>query len=254
VVSSISSRDLNSRKNVDAIVFELGNSLYQDDLDNYILGTSNDSLTIKNVWRNHSSSFLQTGDRTGVSRFFKEVRNINLISEHKIRILAAEPPIEWSNIGSSEELFEFVGQRDEFYGDLVITEILNKNKKALLIMGSGHFNKCKPAQHAMDNPIATILKASNKNLVLINTMTTDNFPYGQLPNIKEGEVIETVSPFVGDLKIGTPFLKEYPLRVQSDALLFLGNMKNLEFEEHTPFNDPDYENELNRRKELIKMK
>jgi len=185
----------NFRKNVDAIVFELANSLYQEDLDNYILGTTNDTLTIKNVWRNHTSSFLH--------------------SEHKIRILAAEPPIEWSDIGSSEELFEFVGQRDEFYGDLVKAEVLSKNKKALLIMGSGHFNKCKTAQRAMDNPIAAILKASNENLVLINTLTIDDFPYGQLPNIKKGEVIETINPIVGDLKIGKPFLKDYPLKVQT---------------------------------------
>jgi len=243
----------NFRKNVDVIVFELGNSLYQEDLDNYIFGTTSDTLTIKNLWRDHTSSFLQSGDRTGVSRFFKEVRKINIKSEHKVRILAAEPPIVWSKINSSEELFEFIGQRDRFYGDLVKSEVLKKNKKALLIMGSGHFNKCKPAQYLMDNPIAAVLKTSNKNLVLINTMTTDEFPYGQLPNMREGEVIETLNPIIGDLKLGTPFLKDHPLKVQTDALLYLGIMQDLEFEMHTPFNDLEYENELNRRKEIINI-
>jgi len=104
-----------------------------------------------------------------------------------------------------------------------------------------------------DNPITAILKASNKNLVLINTIITDDFPYSQLPAIKEGEVIETTNPIVGELKIGNPFLKDYPLKVQTDALLYFGDMKSLRQELHTPFNDPDYEMELNRRKKLAGM-
>ncbi len=244
----------NFRIKVDAVVFELGNSLYQGELDNYILGNNNDTLKIKKLWRDHSSSILQSSDRTGVSRFLKEVRKINLASENKIRILAAEPPLEWAKIKSSEDLFEFLGQRDQFYGDLVITEVLNKKKKALLIMGSGHFNKCKPPHQMIDNPISSILRATDKNLVLITTMTTDEFPFDQLPNLKKGELIETINPIVGELKIGAPFLKDYPLKVQTDALLYLGDMKNIEYEGHTPFNDHVYENELNRRKELIKIK
>ena len=242
------------RKQVDAIVFELGNSLYQEDLDNYIFGNNNDTLKIKKLWRDHSSSILQSSDRTGVSRFFREVRKINLTAEHKIRILAAEPPLEWAKIKSSEELFEFLGLRDQFYADLVITEIIDKKKKALLIMGSGHFNKCKPPHHVIDNPISSILRATDKNLVLITTMTIAEFPFDQLPNIKKGELIETINPIVGELKIGSPFLKDYPLKIQTDALLYLGEIKNIEYEVHTPFNDHVYENELNRRKELINIK
>ena len=244
----------NFRKKVDAVVFELGNSLYQEDLDNYIFGKNNDTLKIKKLWRDHTSSFLQPGDRTGVSRFFKEVRDINLTAEHKIRILAAEPPIEWAKIKSSEELFEFVDQRHQFYADLVISDVLDKKKKALLIMGSGHFNKYKPALRSKDNPIHAILRATGENLVLINTMTIEELPYNQLPNIKKGELVETVNPIIGELKIGTPFLKDYPLKVQTDALLYLGEMESLEREVQTPFHDLDYENELMRRQELIKLK
>ena len=241
------------RNNVDAIVFELGNSLYQEGLDQYIFGNTNDTLEIKKLWRDHSSSILQSGDRTGVSRFFREIRKINQTSEKQIRVLAAEPPLEWSKIKSSEDLFEFIGQRDQFYGDIVLKEVADKQKKALLIMGSSHFNKHHPTHPGMNNPILSILRATDQNLVLITTMTTDEFPFDQLPNITKGELIETINPTVGDLKIGTPFLKDYPLQVQTDALLYLGEMSNIEYEVPTPFNDPVYERELSRRKEMFKL-
>ena len=242
----------NFRKKVNSIVIEFGNSLYQEDLDNYTIGKSHDSLRIKKLWRDHTSSFLQSGDQTGVGRLLTAVRDINLNSTHRIRILAAEPPIEWAKVNSSEDLFEFIDRRDQFYADLVLSEVINKKKKALIIMGNAHFNKRK-SPGTKDNPITAILRATDKNLVLINTMTTNEFPYDQLPTMKKGELIETVNPLVGDLKIGTPFIKEFPLKDQTDALLFLGEMKALENEMHTPFNDPIYENELNRRKELINL-
>lgn len=240
-------------KNVDVIIFEFGNSLYQEDLDKYILGQNDDTIKVKKLWREHTSSFLSSGDRAGVNRFFKEVRKANIESEHKIRILAAEPPIDWSKIKSKEELFVFVGQRDEFYGDLVMSQALKKDKKALLIMGSVHFNKSKPYKDVMDNPISALLKVSDKNIVLIHTLTMDDFPIDQLPDMQKGELIETVNPRVGNIMIGTPFIKDFPLQVQTDALLYLGDRKDLEHEKILPFNDPLYEAELQRRKDLIQM-
>lgn len=240
-------------KNVDVIVFEFGNSLYQEDLDDYILGISKDATKVKKLWREHTSSFLASGDRTGTIRFLEEVRKVNMMSEHKVRVLAAEVPIEWSNIMTSEDLFAFVGMREQFYGDLVISEILHKNKKAFLIMGSGHFNKSKPHKGAMDNPITAILKASDKNLVLINTMTMDGFPFSQLPKMENGELIETTHPIVGNLKLGVPFIEDLSLKVQTDALLYLGERMDLKYEVPMPFNDPVYEAERQRRRDLIQV-
>ena len=243
----------NFRRHVDAIVFELGNSLYQEDLDDYILGITNDTLSIKKLWRDHSSSFLQSGDRSGVSRFFKEVRQINQSSEHKIRILAAEPPIEWARIKNTKDVFKYIDQRDQFYADVVVGEVINKEQKALLIMGSQHFNKCKPPHRKADNPLSAIRRATHKNMVLITTMTSDKLPFDQLPNINKGDVIETVNPIIGELTIENSSNNDCPLKFQTDALLYLGNMSNLSYEEQTPFNDHHYEKELKRRMDLVKL-
>jgi len=193
------------------------------------------------------------GDWTSVKRFFKEVRNVNLKSEHKIRILAAEPPIDWSKINSLEDYYVFLGQRDQFYAEVVIQEVLNKKKKALLIMGSSHFNKLKTHKMNPDNPITTLLKVSNKNLRLINTMTMNDFPYDLLPSINKGDIIETTNPILGNLKVGPPFIKKRPLKDQTDALLYLGDLKDIQYEVKAPFNDELYEAELKKRKDLIKL-
>jgi hypothetical protein len=126
---------------VDDIVIESGNYLYQDLLDEYILDLEDvpeDQLC--KVWRD---TVLPTGvwDATIYKNFVHDVRAVNerLPRDQRVRLIAAEPPIDWSKVKTPEQAARFFGQRCTHASRVVETEVLKYNRKALIIYGGAHF-------------------------------------------------------------------------------------------------------------------
>jgi hypothetical protein len=128
-------------KQVNDIVVECGNSKYQSLMDDYVNGKDIPIAELQQVWRN--MTVLCTCDAPIYEQLFETVRAVNqkADSNHRLRVLLGEPPIDWKKISKSEELGAWVFQRDEYYAGVVEKEILQKNRKGLLIMGSLHFIK-----------------------------------------------------------------------------------------------------------------
>jgi len=88
---------------VNDIVVECGNSLYQPILDRYIAGDDVPLDQARQVWRN------TTQPMCSVSGFYEElfplVRRINqrLPPERRFRVVAADPPVDWSKIKTAAE-------------------------------------------------------------------------------------------------------------------------------------------------------
>jgi hypothetical protein len=88
---------------VNDVVVECGHSLYQPTLDRYIAGDDVRLSEVRQVWRD------TTQPMCGVSAFYEElfplIRNINraLSPEKKLRVLAGDPPIDWSRVKSPGE-------------------------------------------------------------------------------------------------------------------------------------------------------
>jgi len=127
---------------VNDIVVEPGNALHQDTLDRYITGGDVPIDTLRTVWQD------MVGAPGGASTppyhgLFATVREINrgLPPGRKLRILAGDPPIDWERVKSREDIAPFLSFRDEHYGSVVRYEVLAKRRKALLIMGAGHFQR-----------------------------------------------------------------------------------------------------------------
>jgi len=124
-------------KNSD-IAVECGNSLYQPILDRYIAGDNVALSDVRQVWRN------TTQPMCGVSAFYEQffplVRRINqrLPPEKKLRILAGDPPIDWSKVKSRKDLGHFPGQRDTNIASVMENEVLSKYRKALMLFGIVH--------------------------------------------------------------------------------------------------------------------
>jgi hypothetical protein len=126
---------------VDDIVIESGNYLYQDLLDAYILELEDipeDQLC--KVWRN---TVLTNGvwDATIYKEFVHSVREVNekLLREERVRLIAAEPPIDWSKVDTADQALRFFSQRCTHTPRVVEAEVLRKNRKALIIYGGAHF-------------------------------------------------------------------------------------------------------------------
>jgi hypothetical protein len=127
---------------VNDIVVEPGNALHQDTLDRYITGGDVPIDTLRAVWQD------MVGAPGGVATppyrgLFATVREINrkLPPERKLRVLAGDPPIDWDRVRTREDIAPFLSFRDEHYGSVVRYEVLAKRRKALLIMGAGHFQR-----------------------------------------------------------------------------------------------------------------
>jgi hypothetical protein len=122
---------------VNDIVVECGNSLYQPILDRYIAGDSLPLGVVQQVWRNTTQPFC------GVNAFYEElfplVRRINatLPASGKLRVLAGDPPVDWSRVRSREDLRP-MEERDENIAAVMEKEVLAKRRKALMIFGVRH--------------------------------------------------------------------------------------------------------------------
>jgi hypothetical protein len=125
---------------VNVIAVECGNSLYQPTLDRYIAGADVPLPEVRQVWRN------TTQPMCGVSGFYEElfplVRRINqaLPPEKKIRLLAGDSPIDWSNIKSPQDFGrgQFLMGRDASIASVMKQEVLSKHRKALMLFGTAH--------------------------------------------------------------------------------------------------------------------
>jgi hypothetical protein len=126
---------------VDDIVVEGGNSRQQDLLDRYIAGEDIPIAEARNVWRN---------GLLGSNVFFEQllalVRAINqkLPPEKRLRVVAGEPPVDWNQIKTKEDLPELITgsldgmPRDDGIAAIMAREVLSKNREALMLFGTFH--------------------------------------------------------------------------------------------------------------------
>jgi hypothetical protein len=124
---------------VDDIVVEFGNSLYQKSVDRYIAGEDIPFASVQKAWRNVAGAI---GPPSPVYElFYQAVRETNLKrkGKHQLRVVLGDPYADWDNIRDREALGPFVANRGSWYARVVKEEVVARNRRALLIMGWGHF-------------------------------------------------------------------------------------------------------------------
>jgi hypothetical protein len=140
-------RDPGLAGRINDIAVECGNSLYQPILDRYIAGDDVGLQDVRPVWRN------TTQPMCSVSAFYEElfplVRRINqkLPPHKKFRMLACDPPIDWSKIKTRDDathdpaepatVWRFM-ERDPAIAFVMEKEVLSKRRKALMLFGTAH--------------------------------------------------------------------------------------------------------------------
>lgn len=127
---------------VNDIVIEFGNPLYQTVLDRFVNGDDAPSAELRKVWQDTT----QPGawDSPVYEEFIFAVRSINakLPSGRRLRVLAADYPVDWS--GAAADHVWNLDARDEFAATLIESEVLDKNRKALVLFGSAHLYRNRP--------------------------------------------------------------------------------------------------------------
>ncbi len=131
-------RDPRFPASVNDIVVECGNMRYQPILDRYIAGENVPFTEVQHVWRDTTVQQM-----CGASGFYEQlyplVRSLNqrLPATGRLRIVAADPPIDWSKIHSYDDLRPFF-DRDGNIASVTEREVLSKHRKALMLFGTFH--------------------------------------------------------------------------------------------------------------------
>ena len=123
---------------VNVIAAEGGNSLYQPVLDRYTAGEDVPLGEIQKVWRNTTQP--EGGFSTFYEQLYPLVRRVNqrLPAERKLRVLALDPPIDWSKVKNPADFYAFLSKRDESIASIMEREVFSRHRKALMVIGSGH--------------------------------------------------------------------------------------------------------------------
>ncbi|MGW3963529.1 hypothetical protein ACWED2_27185 [Amycolatopsis sp. NPDC005003] len=155
---------------VDDIAVECGNARLQPLLDEYIAGTT--VPDISRVWRDTTQP--SCGFSTFYEQLFALVRQVNttLPAARKIRVLATDPPVDWSQVDSPADLEPFL-DRDASIVSVVKTQVLQKNRKVLMLFGLGHLThdggSAAVAQLERSYPAAAYVVADHRGFTSDNT-------------------------------------------------------------------------------------
>ena len=138
---------------VNDIVLEFGNAKYQDVVDRYIAGENVPADEVQHAWRDVVGALGPVSPVYG--EFYAAVRAVNrkLPNPRRLRLVMGDPPIDWTRVRTREDIAPFLPFRDEFYASAVRYQVLAKGRKALLIMGEGHFRRAGGRPGAIENEL-----------------------------------------------------------------------------------------------------
>ncbi|WLQ13538.1 hypothetical protein O5O45_27810 [Hahella aquimaris] len=180
-------------------------------------------------------------------RFFQAVRHINQrLPAPRIRVLAADPPIDWRAADAGRQWREANQRREVHYQGLIEQEVIARNRRALLIFGAFHLLRGYPSgampgmhtQPATNNPPGingSPLASRLRNLDPGQSYylwphfghRPDVTAVAQRENWRTPALVHTARSALGALPFAAlsqrvPYLAERPVRELFDGYLFLG--------------------------------
>ena len=121
------------------VVFEFGNAFFQPVMDRYLAGEDVPYSEVRKAWTTMVGTMGSNEISVMYGQFYEAMRKANrsLPEGKKIRVWLGDPPTDPTDpLAYSGEQFP---DRDAFFTDIVLQEILAKGEKALLVIGAGHF-------------------------------------------------------------------------------------------------------------------
>ena len=142
---------------VDDVVIEAGNSLYQPLADRYVRGDSVEMDSLRLIWNNTTQSPLNTLDAPlyaeDVLRAIR-VANQRRRSARPVRVLLADPPIEWNDVHTRADAMRFLSQRRVSHVRVLSDSVLALGHRAIFICGALHLMRATSGV-SPDAPLAT---------------------------------------------------------------------------------------------------
>jgi hypothetical protein len=131
-------------RRVNDVVVEFANPLYQPLLDRFVNGEPVPAGEVQHVWRDTT----QPGafDSPVYEEFLNAVRAVNaeLPLHGRVRVLAADYPIDWGAVSSPSQLDGAMRGRDRSAATVIQREVLEKERRALVLFGAAHLYRNHP--------------------------------------------------------------------------------------------------------------
>jgi hypothetical protein len=165
-------RDPRLSAHVQDIVIEGGNSLYQSVADRFVNGmpVSDDSLRL--IWNNTTQSPFNTLDvPTYAEDVLRTVRAVNerLPQPRRLRVLLADPPLEWRSIAKRADLQGKTDRAASHYR-VLMDSVLNRGRRAIFFCGTVHLYRATAAgreQPTMRNAVQRILLTRPRSVFVV---------------------------------------------------------------------------------------
>jgi len=125
---------------VNDIVIETASARYQDAIDRFVRGENVPRSVLRRAWEDHTvvnSLGVQAEELINAVR----VVNYSLTDPEKLRVIAGDPPIDWSNVVSGQDHRRWTELRDSHPADLIRRQVLDRGRRALVIYGQGHLQR-----------------------------------------------------------------------------------------------------------------
>ena len=135
---------------VDDVVVEFGNARLQPVADAYVAGGKVGETRLQSLWR--ETAVPLTWNSPLYREVFVTLREINAkrLCPRPLRLLLGDPPLDWSRIATAADYARFT-DRDGHLAAVIEREVLDKQRRALVISGKLHAMKQLPPG-AQDDP------------------------------------------------------------------------------------------------------
>lgn len=150
-------------ESLDVIVVEFATATYQDVLDAFIQGKDVPFDELSRVWRNTSTSPITPWDSPIYLQFLETVRDANrtLPPDKQVRILAGDPPVDWSSIETKEDFDRAIRPRDPYAARVAMEQAFDLGKRVLVVYGGGHLMRLPLGPGDPRNPLTSYILAEH---------------------------------------------------------------------------------------------
>jgi len=125
---------------VQDIVLEHASARYQDAIDRYVRGEDVPEATLRLAWED---TVVPNNLGLQAQELIRAVRTLNQTqpADRQVRVLAGDPPIDWANVVTADDLRRWVELRDAYPADLIRRQVLDRGRRALVVYGQGHLQR-----------------------------------------------------------------------------------------------------------------
>ena len=217
---------------LDDVVVEFLSSHHQGLLDRYVVQLEvMEFEELAPAWRDVPGIVLESGDDMAALGLIEAVRKRNegLPLDQRLRLVAADSAIDWTNLKGRREWATQLNRRDLRFVEVVWDEVLDRGRRCLVILGRAHVKRIDPSPPNWINVVDILDARADGETHVIHLFD------GELAEQewKAPVVVSTRDTFLRDLRLEkqAPHLR---FGQQVDAVLFVASPSEFENIPNTP--------------------